>query len=39
MMVTPTEERKIWEKKGWEALIQAASIVLMVSAFFRLYLP
>ena len=38
-MVPPTDERKMREKKGWEAMNQAASMVLMVRAFFRLYLP
>ena len=38
-MVPPTEESKIREKRGREALNQAASMVLMVSAFFLLYLP
>ena len=33
-MVPPTEESKLWEKKGQEALAQATSMVLMVSIFF-----
>ena len=30
-MVPPTEENKLRDKKGWEALAQATSMVLMVS--------
>ena len=35
-MVPPTEERKLREKRGREALNQAASMVLMATTFFRL---
>ena len=38
MLVPPTEESRLPEKKGQEALNQAASMVLTVSTFFRLYL-
>ena len=38
-MVPPTKESKMREKRGWEALNQAASMVLMVSTFFCLHLP
>ena len=38
MMVPLTEESKMREKRGREALAQATSMVLMVSAFFHTYL-
>ena len=38
-MVPLIEESKMREKKGQETLNQATSMVLMVSAFFHLYLP
>ena len=37
-MVPPTEESKMQKKKGREALAQATSMVLMVSALIHLYL-
>ena len=37
-MVHPTEESKMREKKGQEALAQVTSMVLMVSGLSRLYL-
>ena len=37
-MVPPTEESRLQEKRGREALNQAVSMVLTVSTFFRLYL-
>ena len=36
-MVPPTEESKLLEKKGREALNQGTSMVLMVGALFLLY--
>ena len=36
-LVPPTEESRLWEKKGREALNQVASMVLTVSTFFHLY--
>ena len=30
-MVPPSEESKMWEKRGWETLAQATNIMLMVS--------
>ena len=38
MMIPPTEESRLREKKGWEALNQVTSMVLIVSTFFHLYL-
>ena len=32
-MVPPTEESKMHEKRGWEALAQATNMVLTVSIF------
>ena len=37
-MVPPTEESKLQEKRGWEALAQATSMVLMVSILVHLNL-
>ena len=37
-MVPPTEESRLREKRGREALNQAANMVLTVSTFLRLYL-
>ena len=37
-MVPPTEERRLQEKRGWEALTQATSMVLMVSILIHLNL-
>ena len=37
-MVPPAKESKMQEKRGQEALTQATSMVLMVSALSRLYL-
>ena len=37
-MVPPSEESKMREKRGREALAQATSMVLMVSALLHLYL-
>ena len=37
MMVPPTEESRLWEKRGQEALNQGTSIVLLVSVLLFLY--
>ena len=37
-MVPPTEESKLQENRGWEALNQGTSMVLMVSILFPLCL-
>ena len=37
MMVPPTEESRLREKRGREALDQGVSMVLLVSALFSLY--
>ena len=39
MMVPPTEESKLWDKRGWEALDQGVNMVLLVSALFSAFLP
>ena len=36
-MVPPTEESKLWEKRGQESLNQGTNMVLLVSALFFLY--
>ena len=38
-MVPPTLESKLWDKRGWEALDQGVSMVLLVSAIFFMFLP
>ena len=37
MMVPPDEERKLWKKRGREALDQGTSMVFLVSVPFPIY--